>query len=337
MSPNAARKSAELACKYLKYLALQRTASPNTIKSYANDLGQFLAPTGVQKILYTSESSGDSFQSIWKETQAQNRELTQQFEHTRSAVSHSFGEFQRVLLRTAHERWAPLSLASRNRKLATVRGFWNWLYESGELDEDLSGQVVCPKVPQHLPHFLSVDEAIALIRSLDFKDRSLQSALVLLLYGGGLRVSEACGLKWCELGSDETRSLRISGKGGQQRLITVPQITWSAIFALPKEGPYVLSKNEHPLCPRKAYSWVRAAGLHAKLLKPLHPHALRHSYATHMLTSGADLRVLQELLGHRSLAATQKYTHLSLDHLARSLEKHHPLSASKLKKQSDMG
>jgi integrase/recombinase XerC/integrase/recombinase XerD len=119
------------------------------------------------------------------------------------------------------------------------------------------------------------------------------------------------------------------------RLVTLPELVWKSLRTLSVTGAYVFG-GEAPLNPRVAYSIVQAAGKKAQLLKPLHPHALRHSFATHLLTSGADLRVLQELLGHKSLLATQKYTHLSLDHLARSMEKHHPLSASKLEDDEDL-
>ena len=115
----------------------------------------------------------------------------------------------------------------------------------------------------------------------------------------------------------------------------IAEAGWFALEALPRTGEYVFG-GDTAWSPRKAFERVREAGARAGLLKPLHPHALRHSFATHLLTSGADLRVLQELLGHRSLAATQKYTHLSLDHLARALEKHHPLSASKLGNDEDL-
>jgi integrase/recombinase XerC/integrase/recombinase XerD len=183
-------------------------------------------------------------------------------------------------------------------------------------------------------NFLSVDEALSLLKVLH---DPMTRALVLLLYGAGLRVSEACLLKRKNL-VESGRALRILGKGGHERLVALPESAWRALMALPSQGEYVLS-GDKPLHPRAAYELVRQAGLEAGLLRPLHPHALRHSFATHMLSSGADLRVLQELLGHRSLAATQKYTHLSIDQLARTLEKHHPLSgsgASKLKKRVDV-
>jgi integrase/recombinase XerC/integrase/recombinase XerD len=199
------------------------------------------------------------------------------------------------------------------------------------LSEDLSLRLVSAKVPHKLPHFISADEAISLLRALP---AGPQRVLILLLYGGGLRVSEACGLRWRDLVTD-SHALRVHGKGGRTRIVALPALAWRALADLPRAGEFVFGSDQ-ALDSRLAYEWVRQAGRTAGLLQPLHPHALRHSYATHLLSSGTDLRVLQELLGHRSLAATQKYTHLSLDHLARALEKHHPLSASKLKKNEDL-
>jgi integrase/recombinase XerC/integrase/recombinase XerD len=306
---------AELACKYLKYLSLQKTSSEHTSISYANDLGQFLSGTGVQKILYTSSTLGGSFQIQWK----------------KNSAGESSEPEKEILncIRESQIAWKNLAASTRGRKTACVRGFVKWLFAEKILADDLSSRLVSPKVSQKLPHFLSVDEAMALIKALP---EGPPRALVLLLYGGGLRVSEACGLRWKDLVAD-SRSLRVKGKGAKERVVALPDLVWSSLKDLEKKSEFVFGEA---LSNRKAYEWVRQAGRTARLLKPLHPHALRHSYATHLLTSGADLRVLQELLGHRSLAATQKYTHLSLDHLARSMEKHHPLSASKLKKNRDI-
>lgn len=317
MSPQERPKLATLALKYLKFLSVQRTASDHTSKSYASDIAQFLAPLGVQKILYTSLTPVSSFQIITKENQA---------------ISDTCSE--NLLLRLMSEaqlRWSSLQPSSRNRKWACVRGFLRWLKDERYLESNLELRIHSAKLPQKLAHFISVDEAIALVKSLP---SGREKALILLLYGGGLRVSEACGLKWQNL-RPESRALRVMGKGGRERLVTLPDSCWLEIQKLPDNGEFILG-GDRALSPRKAYDWVRTAGARAGLLRPLHPHALRHSFATHLLTSGADLRVLQELLGHQSLTATQKYTHLSIDHLARSLEKHHPLSASSLKKDTDL-
>lgn len=317
MSATHGLNLASLACKYLKYLSQQRTCSDHTSKSYANDLGQFLGPTGVLKILPEPSTLGASFQIIWKET------------HTDGAVVSS--EIL-TLIRKAQELWGELSPASRNRKTAAVRGFLKWLFAEKLINDDLSLRLYSCKVPQKLPHFISVDEALSLLRALD---AGVERTLTLLLYGGGLRISEACGLRWKDTVGD-SQSLRVSGKGGRTRIVALPDLVWKSIQEMPRTGEFVLS-GVTSLSTRKAYEMIRQGGVKAGLMKPLHPHALRHSYATHLLTSGADLRVLQELLGHRSLAATQRYTHLSLDNLARSMEKHHPLSASKVKKERNPG
>lgn len=316
LSPRNRQKLADSVLKYLKYLSLQKTSSDYTIKSYAIDLGQFFRPIGVQKILYTSPTLGGSFQIQWKEMGQKNEQGSVHIPE---------------LIKKSQTLWASHSAASRQRKVACVRGFLKWLFQEKLIDDDYSLRLVAPKVAQKLPHFLSVDEALALIRALPEGE---QRTMVLLLYGGGLRVGEACSLRWKDTLKD-SKSIRVLGKGGRERLVSLPDLVWSALVSLPRSGEYVFG-GDHAISERKAYEWVRQAGRTAKLMKPLHPHALRHSYATHLLTSGADLRVLQELLGHRSLAATQKYTHLSLDHLARSMEKHHPLSASKLKKNRDI-
>lgn len=315
MSASECQNLANLACKYLKYLTLQRTASEHTSKSYANDLGQFLSPIGVQKILYTSSTLGPSFQITWKKTQVETSDFTKQ---------------SVTLMRHIQDHWASFGPSTRNRKLAVLKGFLRWLFEEKHITEDLALRLVAPKVPQKLPHFISVDEALALLKTPHTPEVQV---LLLLLYGGGLRVSEACTLRWRDLVED-SRSLRVAGKGGKTRIVTLPELSWKSLVSLCRNGEFVF--GETPLSTRKAYEWVRKAGAAAGLLKPLNPHALRHSYATHLLTSGTDLRVLQELLGHASLAATQKYTHLHMDHLARSIEKHHPLSASKVKKDQGL-
>ena len=153
--------------------------------------------------------------------------------------------------------------------------------------------------------------------------RAETAALFFLLYGGGLRVSEACRLKAKDV-DWEARVVKIMGKGGKERLAALPPQAFQHLRPLRGGGgPYLFGAK--PLPERKAYDMIRNLGRRAGLLKPLHPHALRHSFATHLLSGGADLRVLQELLGHKTLAATEKYTHLDLDQLARTLEARHPL------------
>lgn len=228
--------------------------------------------------------------------------------------------------------WSDLAPASRNRKAATLKSFLHWLHEKELINKDLAHQVHAVKVPQRIPHFLSMDEATALLQSLKHQIEVVETEaarqmlqrdrlLVLLLYGGGLRVSEACNLKWSEA-DFSSRVLRIRGKGGKERLVALPEATLEALKKYERKGDYVF--GEAALSTRTAYEIVKSQGARAGLLKPLHPHALRHSFATHLLSSGANLRTLQELMGHRTLQATQRYTHIGIDQLARTLEKFHP-------------
>lgn len=221
-----------------------------------------------------------------------------------------------------------LSLASRNRRSAALKSFFKWMFEKSLTTQDLSLSIPMPKVPQKIPHFISADEAISVLKSYE-KDLDLAElkdrTLFCLLYGGGLRVSEACQLRWTDVDWKKSQVLTVR-KGGDEQWVPVPELTLTALKKLKAqtEGPYVF--GDAPLNTRTAYTWIKNRGRIAGLLKPLNPHALRHSYATHMLSSGADLRSLQELLGHKSLGTTQKYTHLSTTELARAIDRHHPLA-----------
>lgn len=306
----------DLTSKYLKHLTFRKTASRHTSKSYAKDLEQFYQPLGVQKILYSSESGECFFQ--WSE----------------EAASFTFDSLENLfvqLLPLAWQTWQRLSVSSRQRKASVLKSFLKWLWEEKRISSNLALQIPSIKVPQRLPHFISADEALTLLQSLktgvdEEKIPPSHLLLVLLLYGGGLRVSEACNVELSDI-DDKRRQIRVVGKGSKERICVLPALFWKVHFKRETEGAFLFGTA--PLNSRTAYEIVRKAGARAGLLKPLHPHALRHSFATHLLSSGADLRVLQELLGHSSLTATQKYTHLSLDHLARAIEKHHPLSATK--------
>lgn len=285
---------ADAILNYLKFMDFVKTSSPLTLKAYKKDLEQAFG---------ASEN-------------AQNHRV--------------FSESELLgLSRQALNRWAPLSLSSRNRKAATLKSFFGWAYQENLTERDLALQIVCPKVPKKLPHFLSVDEALSVLRSYGEEDESIETlrdkALFMLLYGGGLRVSEACALRWRDI-QFANRSLRLMGKGQKERLVVLPPMPFKVLRRLQEisDGEFVF--GHEALNPRIAYDWIRNRGAKALLMKPLHPHALRHSFATHLLSSGANLRTLQEMLGHESLQATEKYTHLGVDQLARTLESHHPLS-----------
>lgn len=257
------------------------------------------------------------------------------------------------LARPSLTQWGELSLASRNRKIATLKSFFLWLYEQKLLDINYSNQLVCPKVPQKIPNFLSVDEVISVLNYLnqqlkaETNEKKIvqllnQKTLFLLLYGGGLRISEACKLKYKDIFIKDKKIL-IKGKGNKERYAILPNFSIEHLkkviaknLTAKKIAPAAEAQNHDylfgnaPLSNRIGYEFIRQLGISAGLMNLLHPHALRHSYATHLLASGANLRTLQKLLGHESLQATEKYTHLSVDHLARLIEKTHPLGKTKL-------
>jgi integrase/recombinase XerC/integrase/recombinase XerD len=290
---------------FLSEFAVLDAKSPHTLKSYKIDLEQVF-----------SEQIIDSEQEVFTE------------------------ESLFRLIIAAQNRWFDLALASRNRKAGTIKSFLNWMYRKGFIDNPLAEKVLAPKVPQRIPHFISVDEVLQLIRSVSCaasQNEKLaieQKTLILLLYGGGLRVSEACYLKWSDIEWSKNQIL-VKGKGNKERWVVLPILVIKCLKQMNSEKnktKFIRSEylwGEKALSPRLAYSWVRSWGVKANLLKPLNPHALRHSYATHLLQSGADLRALQELLGHQSLVATEKYTHLNVDHLSRVIRTLHPLKENK--------
>lgn len=272
--------------KYMYFMEFIKSASPLTLKHYGLDLRQAFGENDSQEL-------------------SEDELLTE--------------------CRLAFNRWARLSLSSRNRKAATLKSFLGWAFQENLLSRDLSLQITCPKVPKKIPHFLSVDEALAVLKALNTEGSLQEQTLFSLLYGGGLRVSEACQLRWVQVFL-KRQELRVLGKGKKERVIVLPTLSCKYLEKIKKTSmgeTYIWGNS--PLDSRVAYNMVRRSGQRAGLLKPLHPHALRHSFATHLLSSGTNLRTLQEMLGHESLQATEKYTHLGIDQLARTMEDLHPL------------
>jgi len=298
-------KISELIPKYLKYIENIQSCSPLTIKAYTLDLKQTYTDKNTNKFIQKEMQADD----VW------------------------------LITRAALNQWAKLSMASRNRKIATLKSFFNWLYQENLIERNFSSLLICPKVPKKIPDFLSVDEIMSVVKI--YSNRELlhlelcEKNLFILLYGGGLRISEACGLKWKDI--DFTyRKILILGKGNKERLLILPEFCILNLKKLKSENEKYYDKpteyvfGEKKLNPRTGYQMIRNAGTKAGLMNKIHPHSLRHSFATHLLASGANLRTLQTLLGHESLAATEKYTHLNIDALGRMVEAVHPLSKLKL-------
>jgi integrase/recombinase XerC/integrase/recombinase XerD len=265
---------------------------------------------------------------------AYKKDLTQAFiEFQRDASPKEFQQW----LREALTQWQSLAYSSRNRKIGVLKSFSNWMYDFKYTEQNYALTLMAPKIPKRLPHYLTVDEILSLLQIIksDYSKKGphQESLLFLLLYGGGLRISEATQLTWKQIKISE-RKIRILGKGQKERDLIFPTFVQEYLIQFRKLGEFNFIWGHQPLNPRQGYDWIKNLGIKAGLTKPIHPHILRHSFATHLLTSGANLRTLQKLLGHESLTATEKYTHLDLNALARTLEKFHPLGEDSQNKNS---
>ncbi|MCL5236977.1 MAG: tyrosine recombinase XerC [Nitrospirae bacterium] len=229
--------------------------------------------------------------------------------------------------------------ATVSRKLATLRSFFNYLYREGYVKINYAKLVPSPKAVKHLPNFLSVDDAFALVQTpegiglLPVRDR----AILELLYSSGLRVSEVVTLNIEDLNLREAL-VKVRGKGKKERIVPVGNKALDALksyliermlFKKKKIQPdgssaFFLNRNGGRLTDRQIRRIVVKSARAIGISGQIGPHTLRHTFATHLLVGGADLRTIQELLGHSSLSTTQKYTHLDIGHLIDVYDKAHP-------------
>jgi integrase/recombinase XerC len=240
----------------------------------------------------------------------------------------------RAFLADCHRR---LSAATVGRKLAALRSFFGHAVRSGLRPADPSLGLPAPRTPRRLPRPLPVDDCHQLAEAGRLGARARDLALVEVLYGGGLRVAELCGLAIAD--ADLARGeLRVVGKGNRERIVPLPSGALAALRAYLAEARASAGRSEplfaalrrrkgeppRALDPRDARRIVRRRACDAGLVDRVHPHRLRHSFATHLLDMGADLREIQELLGHRSLSTTQKYTAVSAQRLVETYDRAHP-------------
>ncbi|HEU4951566.1 MAG TPA: tyrosine recombinase XerC [Holophagaceae bacterium] len=231
-----------------------------------------------------------------------------------------------------------LDPASQARTLSTTRAFFRWLFETARIPLNPASGLRNPKQAKKLPAFLTEGESSALLDlppAVDFAT-SRSRCLLELLYASGLRVSELVGLDLQDLLRAE-RTLRVLGKGRKERLVPYHAKAEEALEAylrfrgallaekgLPAGPALFLNQRGGRLTPTSVRALLRKALEDAAVRARVSPHALRHSFATHLLNAGMDLRAIQELLGHASLSTTQRYTHLSLEELAKTYDKAHP-------------
>lgn len=241
-------------------------------------------------------------------------------------------------------RSAPQEPATTARKLAALRAFYRFLVRRAGFTHNPAAELKAPKLRRKLPHFLSVEASHEVMdmphASGTGASRARDQAMLELLYGSGLRVSELVGLDLSALDMT-SQSARVLGKGSKERLVPIGQKARAALAeylsvrhtlsakkksAAKPESALFLSARGTRISVRQVQNLVKQYGMLATGTAELHPHALRHSCATHLLDAGADLRSIQELLGHVSLSTTQRYTHVSTDQMQAAYTKAHPLA-----------
>lgn len=237
----------------------------------------------------------------------------------------------------AAEHRRGLAPKSLQRRLSACRSYYAWLLKHGRIAASPAAALRAPKAPRKLPQVLDADEASRLVEvptdvPLGVRDR----ALLELFYSSGLRLSELCALRWrdLDLGSG---FVTVLGKGGKQRKVPVGSHarnalqSWRSEQAPANDAPVFPGRNGGPISQRAVQIRMKLLAHRQGMFKHVHPHMLRHSFASHILESSGDLRGVQELLGHADIATTQIYTHLDFQHLAKVYDGAHP----RAKRQTD--
>ena len=296
--------STQLIAQYEEHLALVRNLSDNSIRGYVGDLESFLAHMEKLNVL-------------------EFKDLT--IEHIRSWL--------------ANLQTTGVARSTLTRRIVSIRAFTNWAAANGWLTSDLGAKLAIPKAHRTLPEILNVDEAAQVLKALEVKAREEETAINLrdlamleVLYASGIRVSELCGLNLGDI--DQSRNtLSVIGKGDRQRVVPlgIPAIKALQNYLSNGRSEFLNNKSadavflgtrgkriDQRTVREVVYEAMKAVGA------TMGPHGLRHSAATHLLEGGADLRTVQEILGHASLATTQIYTHVSPERLQSAYKQAHP-------------
>ena len=303
---------------YLAYLRVERGVADATIRAYRSDLTDFAMSRGAAR----EWAAGPE-------------------------VAHRYLAARARRGRPHDPGLAPTSL---RRRTAAIRGFYRFAYGDGLVLVDVAAHIDLPRQPRLLPDPLSVEDVDRLLEALGGMPASKRPsvadgiavrnrALGEVLYGAGLRVSEALGLDREHVLRDDGY-VRVIGKGDRERVVPIGQVAldwigrylaWPRAAWLDASGvtdgpdvPIFVSRRGHPMTRQTAFTAIRAAGETAGLGTRVTPHTLRHSFATHLLEGGADLRVVQELLGHASIATTQLYTHVTGERIREVYARAHP-------------
>jgi len=296
---------------FIDSLQSEKGYSVNTCRAYSHNINEFIS--------FISES--------YFSTDNQEGADLLKAEHIESLMIRGYLAF-------LHKKNKKVTIA---RKLSAVRSFFRFLLKHGVILDNPLDLILTPKQVKAIPVYLPVDDIFRLLDSIktDTLAGIRNRAIFETLYSSGIRVSELEGLNVFDV--DFSRCLiRVIGKGNKERIVPIGKKAVATIkeyrkrlqseagIAEEDNGPLFLNKDNGRLTSRSIARILNKTARECGLLIPVSPHALRHTYATHMLDAGADLRVVQELLGHKSLSTTQKYTHVSIDRLMETYDKAHP-------------
>jgi tyrosine recombinase XerC len=304
--------------KYIDYLKVGRNASPYTIRTYYSSLvGNNIRGTQKGFFPFLLMKKIDSLEKV-------NKQILRDY-----------------IMWLMDQRVAKTSITC---KLSAIRSFYVYLQKEGLIQENPLEKISSPKLDRRLPSYLTSDEINRFLLAPDISKPVGQRdrAILELLYAAGLRVSELVHLKLSQIDMD-TREIRVIGKGSKERLVLMGKPAEEAIAAYLKEGrPKLSSKKKtdvvfinrygQPLIERRIQKMVKQYAKQTGINKRVHPHTIRHTFATHLLDGGADLRVVQELLGHASLTTTQIYTHVSKSQAKKVYLAAHPLAKEAVEK-----
>ena len=293
---------------FMRYLSTEKGYSENTVRAYARDLSEFRT--------WLTERARDGGPA----TPSREPLITDIDQLT-----------LRGYLGWLFRKNARSTIA---RKLSTLRSFFTFLMKRGALENSPAEFLLTPKLPRRIPGHLSVDDMFRLLDAipaesvLDLRNRAMFETM----YSAGVRVAELAGLNVEDVDFDG-RTLRVKGKGNRERILPVGRRAVAAIRRYrrqlgknPVRGALFLNRYGNRLSTRSIARILNRLARQCGLAVPISPHGLRHSFATHLLDAGADLRAVQELLGHKNLSTTQRYTHVSIDQLMAVYDKAHPRS-----------
>ena len=286
--------------EFLSHLQIERRMSAHTLDAYRRDLDAL---------------------TVWAATQGIDDLATVHTEQLRAFI--------------AAEHRRGLSPKSLQRRLSACRSCYQWMLKHGRIAASPAAGIRAPKAPRKLPQVLDVDEAVQLVElptdaPLGVRDR----AILELFYSSGLRLSELCALRWRDLDLADGL-VTVLGKGGKQRSVPVGSHArkalddWRGESQGQPDAPVFPGRGGATITPRAVQIRLQRLAQRQGLFKRVHPHLLRHSFASHVLESSGDLRGVQELLGHADIATTQIYTHLDYQHLAKVYDGAHPRAKRK--------